>query len=338
MRQRFLRWAISLVFGCLASTGLAYAQAHPVQSPPNAAAALHWVRLTGGHDCIDGRALAAAIEAKLHRDVFSASSAATLLIEGHVEGDEQGYRSELRMTASDGTLLGTRKLASQAADCGELSETVALVLAVMIDPEASAQAERVRPARPPEASSADAPSEPAAKAYEREQHLLTFARAALKLMPGVALGLGAAYELSLARWGGFRVEGVGFFEKRAAVDDAGAYLRLAYGAIGYCPLWATHARARLTGCVGGELGVRHSEGYGFEPGNRSASTLWASATARAGFSLRLISVLALHVGASFVVPIVPVHYRAQNAGGMTVEVFRQAPLGAAFDAGLGARF
>jgi len=340
MWQQFLRCMMIVVGWLGSSSQLAYAQTDAAQPGPSTATALHWVRLGGSYDCIDGQALASSVEAKLRRPIFAAPSTFPLLIEGYVERDEQGYRSLLRMTALDGTLLGTRALTSGASDCRELSETVSVVLAVMIDPEASIQ---TTPPVAPKPEIARVPAAASAARDEPDQLLLTFVRGGVALMPGLALGIGAAYERQLSSWGGLRVEGVGFLERRAESKPAtdppsGVRLRLAYAGGAYCPLWLATTALRIAGCVGLELGVRNAEGYGFGSGDRAAVAPWASATARVGVSVRLVSVLTAQLGAGLFVPFAPERYQAKQADGRPVDVYRQPPAGGAFDIALGARF
>lgn len=343
MRQRFLQYTALLLAWLGASASLVHGQAEREQAP---AAALHWVRLPGTYGCLDGSTLARAVEAKLQRKVFAPVSESSVLIEGYVERDPTGYRAELRMTSGAGALLGTRTLRSAATECRELSETVAVVLAIMVDPDAPVVKP---PSDPPSAAVEPAPvaavtlekAAPAATVHEAEQRLLTFARASVKLMPGAGIGVGAAYERSLPGWGGLRAEGVGFLEARAELDDgsgAGVRLRLAHVGLGYCPLWVGGRLLSFVGCMGVELGLRHSEGFGFEPNNRSAAALWASATARVGVAVRALSVLLFHAGAGFFVPFAPELYRGVRADGVVVPVYRQPALGAVFDVGLGVRF
>lgn len=340
MRQRLLQYTALLLGWLSAGAPLVKAQVEEQQAP---SAALHWVRLPGSYDCVDGSALAHAVEAKLQRKLFAPASKGVLILEGYVERDPAGYRSELRMTSSAGALLGTRSLSSEATDCRELSEMVAVVLAIMVDPDADLSAKA--PTSPPREAEV---KPPATVTVERaaplatpraEQRLLVFSRASVGLMPGAGIGLGVAYERALRRWGGMRVEGVGFLEARKELDDSsGMRLRLAHAGLGYCPVWVGSRALRFVGCVGAEIGVRQSEGYGFEPENHRASTLWSSATARVALTLRTLSVLLVQAGAGLFVPFSPELYSAVQADGSVVPVYRQPSLGAAFDVALGVRF
>ncbi len=330
---------ISRVTGCLLLLGAwAHAQADSSVRGEGAAAALHWVRLAGAKDCIDGEQLARAVEARLQRAVFSSAEPATL-IEGYAERDERGYRAKLRMSASDGRVLGERELSSRAADCRELSETVTVVLAIMIDPEATARGA-------PPAAPSPTPAPPATPVCpsiaERRQQLVTFARAAVRLLPGIAFGLGAAYEVKLPVWGGLRAEGVGFFERRkelespfAGTPSSGAYFRLAYGGLAYCPLWVGEHRTHASGCLGAELGTVHSDGFGLRP-DRSTWKPWGSASAAARVSIRLVGGLTAQLGASLFVPLARLRYQAATADGPS-NLYRVPPFGGTIDVGIGAR-
>lgn len=302
--------------------------------------ALQWVRLPGSEDCLSGGALAERVEAKLGRALSPASGRASQLVEGHVERTPDGYRAELRMSGSEGKPLGSRELGSQQASCAELSEMLVVVLAVMIDPEGAARSEP-----PPKSTRPTGPKEeprptPMPQVEPPRQRLTGFARLAVGLLPEMALGIGAAYELALPRWGGLRVEGVGYLPEEQQLPgspELSARLRIAHAGLAYCPLWLEGARARLAGCVGGELGGAYSRGVGFDTGNKSTVAVWGSGSASVRLAMRLMSALELQAGASFVVPAAR-GYEAINELGQPKPLFEQSPVAGTFDLGLGARF
>lgn len=311
----------------------------PAAAEPNdrrAGAALQWVRLPGTEDCLSGDLLARKVEAKLQREVFPAPSKASILIEGHVERVPEGYRAELRMSASDGKPLGSRELTSPQSSCAELSETVAVVLAVMIDPDATTRVE------PPQEEPKPAPEpkpEPQATLADR-QRLLGFARLAVGILPGSALGIGVAYEVAFERWGELRVEGVTYLEREDALPgdpNLKARLRIAHAGVAYCPLRLQLAQLRVAGCAGGELGGAYSEGSGFDPENHSTIALWGSGSASARLAVKLVAALELHLGASFVVPAAR-RYQGVDTDGVTRPLFEAEPVACSFDLGLGAHF
>ena len=79
---------------------------------------------------------------------------AAFSIEGHAERSGAGLRAVLVLRDRNGAQLGERELESAGADCGDLREKVSLVVALMIDPEASLHAP------PPAPSGSPAPPTP----------------------------------------------------------------------------------------------------------------------------------------------------------------------------------
>lgn len=332
MGRAFVLRSVLLCWLCFESN--ARAQHDEQATPAKPAAELHWVRLPGAEDCIAGDALARAVEARLRRPVFDTRVPAAVLIEGYAQRGASGHRAQLSVRARDGTLLGSRELESSAGDCRELSETVTVVLAIMIDPEAASRS-KAPPAREP--TRVVSPAEP-------RHRLSAFASGGIGLLPKFAIGLGAAYELKLGAWGGLRAQGVGYFGQRAALESAfpdspsaGAFLRLAYGGLAYCPLWWSPGRTTLLGCVGSELGAIASEGYGLSP-DQEQRTFWGAASAAARLSVVLMGPLTAQLGASLLVPYAPVHFQATRGGQEPLDVFEQPPVASVFELGLGVQF
>jgi hypothetical protein len=307
--------------------------------------ALHWVRLPDTERCIAGDALARAVESKLRRSVFPAARDATILIEGHVRKSEQGYAAELHMRDQSGKALGSRELASRDESCTELSDTLAVVLAVMIDPDAAK--------RPPSAQPAAGKEQPetANKAAEGDNRVLAFGRALLAITDRPLLGFGTAYERSLGVAGGLRIEVAMFAENSTPLREiaptpvAEALVRVAYAGVAYCPLWLEFTRTRLIGCAGLELGgVRgHDSNFPIVHPDRQSppdgTGLWASASASVRLAITIVGSLEAHVAAGlvgvfghrFVV-------RDQNDSAVPILPGDEVPLGALLDLGLGARF
>jgi hypothetical protein len=329
-------YCFSLVLACL--LGIAsVASAQNAEGSGKRAAALHWVRLPGAEDCSGGDALSRAVEAKLRREVFPAPRNASVLIEGHVERVAGGYRAALQMRSSDGRLLGSRELSSQAGDCDELSETIAVVLAVMIDPDAASQAK------------ASGPPEPAEPPQPDARRVVGFARVALGLLytkaptlsEGPLWGVGLGYERGLGRWGGLRIEAAGFRSDLAndvrfypgATPTNEARVVLAYAGLGYCPLWLTTGRLRSAACASGELGGIRVRDLNAEHRNDGPGpALWLTASVQARFALRLVGRLEVHLGAGGSLVIVQQPFGTSSNG-----LYLNKAYGS-LDLGLGLRF
>ena len=325
-----LAYRFSLVLACL----LCFTSAAGAESGRRAAA-LHWVRLPGAEDCAGGDALSRAVEAKLRREVFPAPRNASVLIEGHVERVAGGYRAALQMRSSNGALLGSRELSSQAGNCDELSETIAVVLAVMIDPDVAAQGK---------SAAAPEPAEDAARAEARRaQRVVGFTRVTLGLSSRAARmwGGGLAYERGLGRWGGLRVEGVGF---SSVVDSitfastppapAGGHprLMLAYVGLGYCPLWLTTGRLRSAACASSEIGGIRAWNPQLDRWDGLPPLLWLTTSLQARFALRLVGPIEAHVGAAGSLVLMRAPFSVASS---TIDI---KSFNVSLDVGLGVRF
>lgn len=331
-----LVYRCSLLLACL----LGFASAGNAQSADRGAA-LHWVRLPGAEECAGGDALSRAVETKLRREVFPEPRDASVLIEGYVEPAAGGYRAALQVRSSAGALLGSRELSSQARNCDELSETVAVVLAVMIDPDAAARAQGKSPAEPPRER------EPTSR---RAQRVLGFARISWGLVevvgaeqsdPKTLRGGGLAYERGLRRWGGLRVEGAWQAADLGRLDlsDGGAMasetkFTLATVGVGYCPLWLATNRLHSAACLGSELGGMRARDANTPISEGTPANVWWSASLQARLALRLLGPLEAHVAGTITYPIA---YNEFRNDGLSIRVNDGHVYGSA-DVGLGVRF
>ena len=97
--------------------------------------ALNWVRDAGAESCLTSRELARLVERAVG-PVFALPADAELSIEGHVQRDQPaGWSARISVSDAQGKLLGTRTLASSAAQCSALNVQIGLVVAMIIDPE-----------------------------------------------------------------------------------------------------------------------------------------------------------------------------------------------------------
>jgi len=325
---------------------------------------LHWVRGADAQGCIDGRELSRRVEAKLHRPVFEAPRDAELIVEGAASRSGQGYRAELRTFDAQGTALGSREVLSERESCDELSETVAVVLAVMIDPAGALNppvSEPEGPAAPamvpppvdeppplapppcpvvaaPEVPPVTAPPRPAARRARPE--LSGFARVDLGHLPEPIVGGGLAFELRLPRWGGLRLEGSVFAERAVHQDgppQAGVDVRVLYAGASYCPLWRERGRLRGTACAGVAAGALQGRGFGFDASHESTSPLLDGLVDLRG-ALRLWKGLGLYAGAGLSVPFTRTTLMATLADRSEVTLFHQPSLAGHLDLGLGTTF
>jgi hypothetical protein len=338
---------------------LAVSAAAEAPSLSGGEATLQWVREASAADCVDGRELARRVEAKLQKQVFGAPRSATLLVEGHAQRTAEGFRAHLRTFDANGAPLGSREVLSSKASCDELSETVAVVLAIMVDPEAAlgASAEPpTTPAKPVQSPEpAEAPSAPAVcedapgpsvvsspPATPKLNHdASAFARVAYGHLPDVTFGLGAALEFGFAHWGGARIEGVGFFqrdENLAEVPDAGAQVRILYAGAQLCPLYLPHGNLRFSACAGVEAGAFQIRGYGLETRKLDGVSPLVNATLSARGAVRLVGQFSLYLGATLGLPLARTLFEATLKEGTRAELFEQGQWAGELDLGFGRSF
>src|SRR5207249_3036254 len=96
-------------------------------------ARLEWTRDPDAESCMDRESLEGAVNARWHRQVF-ADGKTDLVVEGRVGRRAQHeWVASIEMRRADGTSLGSRELATRAAHCSALDDSVALALGIMLD-------------------------------------------------------------------------------------------------------------------------------------------------------------------------------------------------------------
>jgi hypothetical protein len=237
------------LLSCLA-TNFVTARSPAAPSPQARTSSLAWVRSEGAEGCIGGKELAEAVEGQLGRKVFVSASAGEVAVEGRVDkaADGAGWRATIRISDEHGTVVGSREISSPETDCRRMDESLAFVVAVMIDPEASS---RPHPLRPEPAGAPPRPSN----------------RWELAPSAGIAATLG---QLPDAAWGptarlrfgpprvGVELSGVFFVPQEQAVAGvAAARLHEAwgYGGVALCPRLARTAAVSVSACGGVAAGI-----------------------------------------------------------------------------------
>jgi hypothetical protein len=279
--------------------------------------------------------------------VFPEPSRATLVVEGIADKNDAGYRARLRIFDLEGMALGSREVSSTSTDCRELSETVAIVLSVMIDPEGALRATPSAP-REPEPEPAPAPPEtPVEEAVvEAPKRRVVgdasvFGRLNLGALPEPALGVGAAVLVSVAPYATFQLEGVGFFDQETLLEGAsagGARLRLLYVTLEHCPLFLAGRVLSVAACAGARVGAIQSRGFDLDPEEKDNVDPIVEASVRARLGLTLKEPLRALLSAGLSVPLVRTLYEATRADGTSAELFETRAVGFDLSLGLGVAF
>lgn len=229
---------------------------------------LSWLRMPGADGCIATQALARAVEDRLGRTVFVSAAQADLSVEGRIEKKgASGWHAVITMRDGSGAPLGTRELDRDGATCDVMNEPLALILAVMIDPDAA-----MRPKTKPEPpvsvpAPVPVPVPPAAVPPPAEEPYYTppqkepwrfeglvGGHVVTGLAPAAAFGAGVTgilYPPDLAV--GFRGTAALFLPTTAEGNGARATVDLVYLGGALCP--TLRGKVNFMTCVGGQLGV-----------------------------------------------------------------------------------
>lgn len=360
MRLHYALWlaaAFGSVFGA-AGPGNAQAQA-------KRAAALNWVRMPGAESCVDGVTLAASVEQRLGGRVFFAPAEATLVVEGHAERTQQGYRALLRIADPEGTALGDRELQTAGKDCTELGETVVLVLAVMIDPDGEVRSQAApapvpeppaAPPEPPPAPTCPDPepcpeppaTPPATDGPTWKGGFGMLGAASLDQLPSPALNLLLHGRLEHDRWGALHLSGA----MSSAVNEpllAGSEVEggqsvrgrfdVWYVGVDVCPLNQALGPVSLGLCAGVQMGRSRVEVRGAPEARERVQEPWLNARAGLFAEARLFGPLRLHLGVGMGALLLRTTLRAQvGDASQATDLHRPANFNYRGEAGLVAVF
>lgn len=356
--KQLLAFALALALALETSFTLVAPSPVSASTPePSPTVGLHWVRGKGSEGCADGANLARKVEEKLGSTRFTAPASASFVVEGSVSHSDAGYRAELRTFDADGSLLGSREVVSKRASCAELSEMVAVVLAIMLDPngelqnrsvsapaqsdpEGEASCEALDPAPLPLPCPVCTQPKVAEPAHKIRKDLSAFVRIAHGHVPDLGLGGGVALDLGFARAGGIRLEGIAFREQSFALNGepkAGSRVRLLYASVGYCPLGGKHGPVQGTICAALAAGALQSRGFGFDVQRDSTSLLLDTSLTLRG-SLRVLGALRIYAGAGVGTPLIRTQLEATRDDGTRQRLLEQKAFSLALDLGLGASF
>jgi len=344
----------------------------PTLTPAESAAAdppspIRWTRGPGAERCIDNDALNAAVTRRLN-STYPNSAPNPRAVVGHIEPStgKATFRATLTLQSPTGAALGTREVWTSSRDCRALDADLSLVLTLMLDPEATFDAEPApapKAAQTPPLDSASLSPSPAPATPESTtpppdtassdppdfKPLTTkpppppwgfTARGgpvfSLGFFPSVGAGLALRAALSPPGFPTLEFGGVYWSEQRVSVGTgvAGTNLWLAYGTLAACPVTDQWSGFWGSACAGLEIGLAHTDGAGFF--STSSPELAPLASAAFGAHVRRTIIGRLHggVGLDVSIPFVrtELYYRSS---GVTKEAFMPAPIVATLELALG---
>jgi hypothetical protein len=302
---------------------------------------LSWVRLAGADACVSTQDLARDVETRLGRAVFVSAAQADLSVEGRIEPAKRrpGWHAVLVLRDASGATLGTREITRTEPSCDSMREPVALVVALMIDPDAESPPSS-QPAPQPPPPPQPTPTAPAPIVIEKPVPVPVYVPVApapeapkwhidvgaslaanVGLLPHIEPGVAGSVLLEPPKL--IPLEGYGALWLDSTADG-GPTLSLAYVGGGLCPLRYRHEAVRLYACASGQLGYLKATAP-------DSGQVHLAAVVEGRVSLVLFGPVAARAGASLVVPLIRQAFDNENDSGS----FRISPVAATLDAGLG---
>jgi len=322
---------------------------------------------TGVDQCLGARALERAVDFRLRRHAFRADLPATLYVTVILRRDpEAGWTAEIAVRDAAATLLGTRNIASLARHCSSLDESLALVVALLVDDPPSPEVPLESPTSPPTPldtapTSAPAPSAhaeppppapapiskptritlpPETHAPREPWHVAVQASGALAfgLLPGVAPGVQAGIELAPPHGPALELFGASFFARRAqrANGSAGADFNASAIGLELCPLEYERAALRWTACGGQSVGWVSVKSFGFDV-DSSSSHLRYALLGWSGLELFMTRTFAVRFGARVEIPLSREIFDYSARDGSEPTLYETSPIAALLDVGVLAR-
>lgn len=309
---------------------------------------LSWIRLSGAEDCVSTQDLARDVEARLHRSVFVSPAQADVSVEGHIEpkASGRGWNATIALRDAKGTMLGTRELQrDEPSSCGELREPLALIVAVMIDPNAAlgddGQPHEAALPKPVVIAKQNQPAEvipsrpspaPAQWKFDGGASLI----AGLGLLPNAGLGVYGGGLLEPPHFIPLQGFGAVWLDNSAATEGLGrATFSLMFLGGGLCPLTWRTSRVSAYGCANGHLGLIKSHGEGFDVPASDERKPYLAGALEGRVSIRLFGPIALRAAVSVAAPLVRDTFEYRRADGTSAKLFQMAPVVGTADFGFG---
>jgi hypothetical protein len=295
------------------------------------------------------RDLARAVEEQLGRVAFVSPAQAEVFIEGRVEPahDAPGFRAHIELSDEHGTILGTRDLESPGPGCGALDEQLALVIALLIDPNAPL----AKPSRPRAVLTPTPPPAPEIVIQrvpffvERpppppdpwSASVAVNGALTAGLLPGVGGGLAIVGEITPPRFVPIELAAHVWLDAHAVVNDRSVSLSMAFGSLGACPLAWRHAGTRLRGCAAVDVGALRATGYGFRV-STAGEAPFAAVSLYGRVTQRILGPLELGLSAGASIPFVRAGVSYADQTGTEQVLFRVSPVGGVAEVGIGLAF
>jgi hypothetical protein len=295
--------------------------------------ALTWEELPGTESC-GSAGLARAVEERLGRQVFDSPAVAELFIGTRVEhsGLPPAWHATVSLRDRGGLVVGSRELQSEANDCSDLRDSLTIVIALMIDPDAPSFSGQASPPHAQAESGVGGPS-PGSVAVEPRVDAELGGVVASGLLPTTPVG--AIVRARFAFDDIYSAEAyASAFPLATATADRGASadFSLVLGGLAACRLAVRSGGGnRLDLCVGFEAGVIEAQGHGFDISSPH-TTATLDAVAQGQLLAPLGSRFAVRLGAALEVPLV--RSRFEYTASTMQQLFQRPPVAGTGELGL----
>lgn|GEM_PF-1071954 len=302
-----------------------------VAQSPAPKAALIVTRGEGAQDCPDALALAERVRAVAGANVISSepgSAAFETWVQVAIARNFNGYSAQI---STSGLRHGSRTLEDVGPSCANLADAVAVTLAIVLDPYASAPPPKATPAVPicaPEPK----PKAPSAAPLPRF-FLAAGAGVTINVLEHATPAFVGAGGLHLSpRWS--LLLGGGYVLQDTVTSPGGEVeLSLAYGDVGACGRALGDSNGlQLNWCLLAMLGSLHGKGRDYE-NVFSKSTLWLAAGVGPDVVFPITRSFSWLLTGQAVLPLIRSGFDVQ-ANGVQHEAFRPSSVGALVSLGV----
>lgn len=335
-------------------TSLSCACALLAQRPAEAAdaarasARLELEKGPGGAQCIDARALKRAVELRLQRPAFRPDLPATLNLQIAIERKpDASWDAEIVMRDSSGAVLGTRSIATRAAHCSALDDSLALVVALLVDappgaatgadhqPERATSPPARAPVTPAKTPTITLPRDTPAPRQPWLFELTLEGTAAIGLLPGVAPGVELGVGGTAPALPEIRIFSGLYPERQEQRAGANAGARFSFVNVGLelCPLDRALGAVHWIGCAGQTLGWLRVAAFGFDE-NTTTTHLSYTLLAWTGLTIPVAKSLAGRLGVRAELPLERGTFSYGTRAGGQRDLFETKPVAAVLDLGL----
>ncbi|HEY6726150.1 MAG TPA: hypothetical protein VI197_19075 [Polyangiaceae bacterium] len=338
------------VLACVSAlAGPAHAQDEPVL------AELEWRGGPSGGNCIEASAIRAAVEARLGRTLFAPKGQADVRVTGSITGADGKWLVRIILTSAQGEPMGERELESENQDCSALDDSLALVLAVMLDipktrvPAPAPAPSATQPAASPAVSTTPSPPTRSSKLHvpkdtppRRPRWRFEVGLGALGvhgLLPEVTFGVRGHVAVKPPEFWkvGIDVGSYASVDQTIGGDAAGASFSPKELGVFLCPLYLPVSAIALEGCFVQHVGTLHVEGFGFDS-NEQQERPYVNLGVALAASLRIAGPLSVRMGIDAQVPLLRETFRYGSQDGEEPSLFRMTPLLLAGQIGVAAHF